>query len=159
MRRKFKYPQMPEVLVPVLRRRQRVSGAVGASESPVLSSISVEAMSRLRQAYLFRGEDVVWRYLRQYPFLVEPLLEGIVAIRRIFGAQTQVVLEVVADYECRWYEELCVYVQVKGDRKEAYRRLVELDECWSIPALPQTNGQIVTFLEENSCLNGPIVSS
>lgn len=100
----------------------------------------------LRQVYSFRDATAVVRFLRVRPNLIDVLLEAQSQLECHFGANPQVVLEVVSDPEGE-RDELSAYVRTSASVDESLARLDRFDEEWFLDQLDRVNGQLNFDLE------------
>ena len=100
----------------------------------------------LRQVYSFRDATAVVRFLRVRPSLVGVLLEAQSQLESHFGANPQVVLEVVSDPEGE-RDELFAYVRTSASVDESLARLDRFDEDWFLDQLDRVNGRLNFDLE------------
>ena len=103
-------------------------------------------LDKLRQIYSVRDATAVVRFLRLCPSLVDVLMEAQSQLECHFGADPQVVLEVVSDPEGE-RDELFAYVRTSVSVGESLARLDRFDEEWFLDQLDRVNGQLNFDLE------------
>lgn len=100
----------------------------------------------LRQVYSFRDATAVVLFLRVRPNLVDVLLEAQSQLECHFGANPQVVLEIVSDPEGE-RDELFAYVRTCASVDDSLARLDRFDEEWFLDQIDRVNGQLNFDLE------------
>jgi len=110
----------------------------------VLSQNMTRALERF---YSIRSAAAVRRFLHSYPELLEVLLEAHIHLRRCFGSDLQVILEVVSDPEVEGLEELFAYIHTRLPVAEAMAQLDKLDEEWFLDQLDRVDGHLNFNLE------------
>lgn len=133
-RRRSRWPGRPELTL----RRDVTSSVLIEQE---------EKLSQIRRIYGFRGEAEAVRFLRMHPALIDLLLEAPPHVERYFGANPEVVLEVVVDPEANDSEELFANIRTSLPVEEALERLDQLDEGWFLAQLERTDGRFNFNLE------------
>jgi hypothetical protein len=103
-------------------------------------------ISVLNQLYEFK-DDSVKGFLEENLSLGSLLLEAHAVIRKHFGPEVKMVLEVVTDPEAVGDQQLFVLIRTELSRKEARAHLAELDRGWWLNALPATEGKMEIALE------------
>jgi hypothetical protein len=90
-------------------------------------------ISVLKDAYQFTSEDV-GSFLAKNGFLVDLLMEAAPKIKKYFGAETRVLLELSADNE---NSEIFARIATQMKPKEALAVLERFDEQWWFDASPR----------------------
>jgi hypothetical protein len=103
-------------------------------------------ISVLNQLYEFKG-DTAKGFLEENLSLSGLLFEAYEVIRKHFGPEVEMALEVVTDPEALGDKQLFVLIRTELPRKEARAHLAELDQAWWLNALPATEGKMELALE------------
>lgn len=106
-----------------------------------------ELLDQLADAYTFRDGDSVAAFLLRHPYLVDLLMEARGEIRKQFGPETPVVLQLSSDAEAEHDEELLALVLTPLPVDEALSRLDRLDETWWLDALDRAQDQLTIHVE------------
>lgn len=104
-------------------------------------------IGQLREAYTFRQEIQVHRFLRAQPEIADFLLEAYEYLERYFGPSLQVDLEVVTDPEIECSEEMVGYIVTPLAVDDALAQLDKLDEVWFLNQLDRVGGRFNFNLE------------
>lgn len=107
----------------------------------------LDDMRQLEEIYSFRNDAAVQRFLYSYPQLAKVLLEAHVYLKKHFGPEPQVTLEVVSDPEVEGWDELFAYILTSLPVDEALARLNRLDEEWFLDQLDRVDGLLNFNLE------------
>lgn len=108
-------------------------------DTPVV--LSQNMTLALERIYSLRSAAAVRRFLHSYPELLEVLLEAHIHLRRCFGSDLRVTLEVVSDPEVEGLEELFAYIHTRLPVAEALARLDRLDDEWFLDQLDRVGGR------------------
>jgi hypothetical protein len=103
-------------------------------------------ISALNELYEFKGE-LVDGFLRENPSLSSLLFGAYGTVRKYFGPDAQMALEIVADPEALGDQQLFVLIRTELPRKEARARLAKLDRDWWLRALPAAEGKMEIALD------------
>ena len=97
--------------------------------------------------YWFRDPPRVQQYLHSHPQLEEVLIDAWPHLRRHFGPDVQVFLEVVSDPEIETWDQLIAHVRTAHQPEEALYRLDQFDDEWFLDQLSRVSGQMNFNLE------------
>jgi hypothetical protein len=103
-------------------------------------------ISELNRVYEFR-DGLVEKFLEENPSLDALLFEAYKMIRRHFGSQVHVALEVMADPESVGDQQLFVLIRTEFPPRTAGAHLAVLDQEWWLEALPAAEGKMEIALE------------
>jgi len=104
-------------------------------------------LSRIEEIYSLRDPPTIRQFLRTYPQLIDVLLEAYDYLRKYFGPDLQVTLEVVSDPEVEGMDELFAYILTSLPVDEALARLDRLDKEWFLDQLDRVDGRFNFNLE------------
>lgn len=101
---------------------------------------AVQAAVGLSRVYTIDDQAAVGSFLRAHPELMGVLAQAATHLRRLFGPEPQVALEVVVDPEAEQCAQLVAYVCTVLPVEEALARLRRLDEEWFLDQLDLVGG-------------------
>ena len=104
--------------------------------------VSEARLNQLEDKYTLRQPAAVRHFLRIHPHLVNVLLEGYTHLQRHFGANSQVVLEIVSDPEVEKGDELFTYIHTSFPPDEAQAKLDKFDQDWFLDQLDHVAGKL-----------------
>ena len=105
----------------------------------IKTASQIERISMLSQLYTIKQPGEVFKFLYNYPSLVEIIFEAVDALYNIFGADASLELELVTDPETD-ESELFALVEVDMDPEVALQKLEEFDQHWFLDREEITNG-------------------
>lgn len=97
-------------------------------------SLPADLQSLVNSNYRFCGFEEVSAFLERFPRLIGLLHEAVPQVRRIFGTETTINLEVVADPDGRDLPELFASIAVPASSGSALDKLERFDEEWWLSA-------------------------
>lgn len=100
----------------------------------------IQGWQRLDMLYTMRNEPSVQHFLSAYPVLIKVLNEAVPHIRKYFGPEPLVSLEIVRDPEMIGHQELFAYIRTALPVDEALDQLDKLDEAWFLDQLDSVGG-------------------
>ncbi len=99
-----------------------------------------QRLHALETSYRFRRAIAVRRFLQAYPHLVEFLHEARPYLKKHFGSELEVALEVVSDPEATDAKQLFAYIRTALPVDMALAQLDRLDEEWFLDRLDRVGG-------------------
>ena len=98
------------------------------------ASLTNDLQSLVNSRYRFCGYEEVSAFLERFPSLIDRLREAAPQVRRVFGIETTINLEVVTDPDGRDLPELFASIAVPASSGSALDRLGQFDEEWWLSA-------------------------
>lgn len=103
-------------------------------------------MSELESLYEFRKPAEIIDFLAQHDQIIPYLIDAHAVIRKVFGLNVPVGLELFKDPEADDDKQLFGYIDTKGfTPEEAFRRLEAFDEDWYLDQV-ETIGEYLNFI-------------
>ena len=100
------------------------------SKNSPLVEVPRQEIERLEDLYSFRGREEVTEFLESHSFLVLLLLEAYPHVKRHFGSDAPVFLEVVTDPEATNDRELYALIGTRLPPEAALEKLERFDKEW-----------------------------
>lgn len=126
------------------------SATISATDAWIDSAL-VEVLEagigEIEARYSLRDAPTVRQYLRDYPEVIEVLIEARPHLEEHFGTEVRVSLEVINDPEAAEIKELFAYIATDLSADEAVMRLDAFDEGWFLHYVDRVAGRLNFNLE------------
>ena len=101
----------------------------------------------LKELFKFRNVAIVEDYLKRNYTLIETLLWAYLEIKKRFGFDPQICLEVITDPETPEFEQLVAFIRTTMNAEDAFDALTSLEEEWWLGHATFTTGLLCIHLE------------